>query len=348
MAFAVFATVFSTAAFSVEPEKKPYKIFILHSYEQGHVCGQPQHEGILAALDELGFNNNDGLDVRTFYMDTKRKNNSPELIEQQAKIALKQIRLFEPKVLVTLDDNAFSSVALKLVDSGIPIVFCGLNGQPETYNEAVPFMVSRSAPGGAITGVYEKLHLADALRVHSKIFPDLKKVMMLSGPSPTGKALMIQIKIELGAETVPCMWELKEIGTWEEYQEQIFAINADPMVGAIYPGALLLKDKNLKTYTAPEILSWTIKNCTKPGIAINYAFTHLGLFGGAAVDFYAMGGQAGAMAARIFMGDHPSEIPIEDAEKFALVFNVDRAQSLGLTIPSDILLAADDVVQSSP
>ena len=69
----------------------------------------------------------------------------------------------------------------------------------------------------------------------------------------------------------------------------------------------------------------------------------LGLFGGAGVDFKSMGYQAGMMVTRILRGEPAGSIPIEDAERYALVFHLDRAQALGVRIPDEILLAADEV-----
>jgi len=155
------------------PSDLPRRIFILHSYESGHVCGQPQHDGVIGALGDAGFKDRENLEIRSYFMDTKRKNNTPELIDEQARIALKAIRSFRPDVLVTLDDNAFRTVALDLVDEPVSIVFCGMNGQPEDYNKTRRFMESRARPGHNITGVYEKLHFVDAIRVHSKLFPGL-------------------------------------------------------------------------------------------------------------------------------------------------------------------------------
>lgn len=322
----------------------PYRIFILHSYEANHVCGQPQHDGVVAALKKAGFKENENMEIQAYFMDTKRKNNTPELIEEQARIALKKIRFFRPHVLVMLDDNAFRTVALNMVDSTVPIIFCGMNGQPEDYNKMKPFMGSRSQPGHNITGVYEKLHIADAFRVHSKLFPGLKRIKIFTDMSPTGRAIARQIKIELENESIPCFWEMKVIRSWEEYHEEIHSVNKDPQVGAIYPAVLLLKDRKGKTYTAPEIFAWTAQNSTKPEIALNYAFTRMGLFGGAAVDFYTMGSQAGRMVVRVLQGEKPGAIPIEEAQRYALVFNLKRAKALGITIPSDILMAADEVV----
>jgi ABC-type uncharacterized transport system substrate-binding protein len=63
------------------------------------------------------------------------------------------------------------------------------------------------------------------------------------------------------------------------------------------------------------------------------------------VDFKAMGLQAGKMAAAIFNGTSPGDLPIADAERYALVFNVKRAQQLGVTIPLDIMSAADLLIK---
>jgi putative tryptophan/tyrosine transport system substrate-binding protein len=325
----------------------PKKIFILHSYEADHICGKPQHDGVIAALEKAGFNKKEDLEIEAYYMDTKRKNNTPKLITEQGRKALERIRSFSPQILVILDDNAFRSVAIDLINSPIAIVFSGMNNQPENYNQIKPCIDSRSHPGHNITGVYEKLHIVDAIRVHKRLFPGLKKIMILVDPSPTGQAISEQIKIEVKEGSAACDWEMKITRNWEEYQAEIRAINMDPEIGVIYPAALLLKDRKGKTYTAPEIFAWTIQNSKKPEIALNFAFTHLGLFGGAAVDFYSMGYQAGQMVARILKGEDPGNITIEDARRYALVFNIKRAEQLGIKIPSDILMAADEVVSDN-
>lgn len=205
-------------------------------------------------------------------------------------------------------------------------------------------MESRSEPGHNITGVYEKLHFTDAIRVHSKLFPGLKKVRVFLDTSPTGRALFEQIKIEIAKEPIPCSHEIKVAENWEDYQREIHLSNQDAEIDVIYPAALLLKDRNGTTYTASDIFAWTVKNSKKPEIALNYAFTRMELFGGAAVDFSSMGSQAGQMVAGILRGQDPGKIPIEEADRYALVFNVGRAKQLGIEIPSDVLMAADEVV----
>ncbi len=322
------------------------RLFVLHSYERDHVCGQPQHDGILASLKAVGFETGENLLVDSYYMDTKRKNNTGELIAKQAEIALAKITEFSPDVLVTIDDNAYRTVAMKMVDRPVSIVFSGMNAQPEDYNVIARSVESWNQPGHNVTGVYEKLYFVEALRVHAKLFPDLERVVVLVDTSPTGRAIKKQIELEIAMEQLPCRLDIKVVSKFEEYKKEILQASSDPKVGAIYPAALLLKDEQGNSYTAPDIFAWTIKHSNHPEIALNYSFTRMGLFGGAAVDFYAMGEQAGEMVAEILTGKKAGTMPIREAGRYALAFNLDRADSLNIQLPPDILLAADELVQA--
>ena len=207
-------------------------------------------------------------------------------------------------------------------------------------------MADRERPGHNITGVYEKLHIREAIKVLSNLL-DIRKVLILDDLSPTGKAIARQVRLELDSDQsgapLPCETVKRTIHSWEEYRDVIEMINRTPEIDSFYLGTLLLKDSNGNTHTAPDIIDYTIKHAEKPAIGLNYAFIKMGLYGGASVDFFEMGYQAGEKAAAILNGTDPGTLPIEDAKRVALVFNLSRAQKLGLEIPKDILLAADEV-----
>lgn len=319
------------------------KVFILHSYELGHVCGGPQHEGALRALHEAGFEPGRNLAVQAFAMDTRRVNTTPELMRRQAQLALEEIARFSPDVLITLDDDAFRTVGLQVVGTPLPVVFSGLNGRPETYSQQVPWLENRNRPGHNITGVVEKLHTLTALKVHRKILGHLTTVYVIADSTITGTSTVEQVREELRAEPNDFLWTLAVTDSWEDYQRHIRGACANPRVDLLYPLALQLKDAAGRVYTAPEILRWTTQMCNKPDLAVNYSFVEHGLMGGVGVDFEYMGWQAGNLAVRILNGEAPGELPVQEAQRYALVFNMARVRELGIEIPQDILLAADHV-----
>ncbi|OEU70711.1 MAG: hypothetical protein BA863_14585 [Desulfovibrio sp. S3730MH75] len=321
----------------------PKKIFIVSSYAQDNICGLPQYQGVLEAIASAGYRIDKDVKIYSYAMETKKVNNTPALIEAQAEIVLAEIESVRPDVVVVLDDNAFRTVALRLVDSKMAVVFSGLNGQPEDYNKIVKWMDSPRKPGHNITGIYEKLHFVQAFKVQKKIIPDLERALIISDESPTGKAVLKQINLELSEESVDVLFDVKIATSWEDYRDIILNGCSSSDIGSIYPAATLLKDKHGQVHSTSEIIMWTVKNCRKPSISLNYSFARLGMLGGAGVDFISMGRQAGDMVGRILNGAKPGDIAIEDAKRYALVFNLKRAKDLGIIIPNDVLMASDEI-----
>jgi putative ABC transport system substrate-binding protein len=63
------------------------------------------------------------------------------------------------------------------------------------------------------------------------------------------------------------------------------------------------------------------------------------------IDYRELGKQTGRIAAEVIKGKKPQDIPIEGSKVVTLILNKKAAETLGLTIPDEMLAKADEVLE---
>jgi ABC-type uncharacterized transport system substrate-binding protein len=147
------------------------RILYINSYHPGYPSSDEITEGIKAAVSHKD------VDLEVVYMDTK-KNQEESFIREKAREIFHMIEESEPDVLIVSDDNAVASLVVPyLLDSTIPVIFCGVNWTAEPYG----------LPSGHITGMLEILPVEEGIIILKAQGLSISSMTILSENSPSEK-----------------------------------------------------------------------------------------------------------------------------------------------------------------
>jgi len=315
-------------------------IFIVSSYSKEDLCGKPQLEGILQALNE---GHHKYLHIKKFYLYTKKSSETE--VKKRAAIALDRIKKEHPRIVITVDDAALLRVGLALNHiNDTFVVFSGINGDISTYNKRSPFMKD-GKPTSNITGVLEHLFLNQQVDFLKLIGKWPCSLGILYSTDFMGEKGRRQITSRLMAGGAGKNIRYFAVSDMTELDQKARLINEDNKICAYFPLVLSIIDKSKgKRLSMDVIVPEITSRIHKIDIAVNKSFTRAGFFGGANVDLFHMGYQAGQMANMLLDGVDIQRLPIEEAERFQVIVNKKRARELGLDLTPDVLCLVDELI----
>jgi putative ABC transport system substrate-binding protein len=215
----------------------------------------------------------------------------------------------------------------------IPIVALDLESDPVRSG----FIQSVARPGGNLTGVFFDFPEFSAkwLQLLSEAVPGLERVAVIWDPA-TGPLQLEAISNETLAR-FQLLLVIKVAATGEI--EGAFRLASQQGASGLIILSSPVFGSNAKT------MGELAASYRMPAITLFPEFARSGgllAYGSDPTDLYA---QIGTLAGRVLAGSKPSELPIERPSKFELVLNLKAAQALGLTMPPELLLRANEVIE---
>ena len=116
------------------------------------------------------------------------------------------------------------------------------------------------------------------------------------------------------------------------------------MVAQLRSGALVIAADGLFSSRIEQLATLTLRHRV-PAIFQDRTFVAAGglmSYGSSARDSYRL---AGLYTGRILKGDKPADLPVQQATKVELIINLKTAKALGLTMPTALLVRADEVIE---
>lgn len=197
------------------------------------------------------------------------------------------------------------------------------------------FVKSFTHPGGNITGVANMFadSTTKTLDIIRRVFPNAKKIGVLISNNPTHPPLL---ELAVRAAATIGITASGFVAKNPEDLESAFA----QMKAANCEAAYVLADP-----PRPAMPAIALKAGLPTIFQVNSYVTRYGglmSYGPNIRSFFTM---AAEYAVRIMKGAHPNDLPVEQPTTFEFMINLRTARAMGITIPEQVLLMADQVIE---
>jgi putative ABC transport system substrate-binding protein len=215
----------------------------------------------------------------------------------------------------------------------VPIVVMAINFDPIARG----YVASLSHPGGNITGVFSRQpELAGKqLELLAEAFPERKRIAALWDEHSADQFSAAQrlaqpfglTLLSFKLENPPYDWEAAfRILAQSEAQSLIV------LSSALFAPHRARITELANRYRLPSM--YIFKYYVEAGGLMSYG-----------VDINPVWRRAASYVAKILRGARPADLPVEEVTNFEMALNLKTANALGLTMPTSILLRADEVIE---
>jgi putative tryptophan/tyrosine transport system substrate-binding protein len=277
-------------------------------------------DGFWHGLHELGWVEGQSIAIEWRWAEGK--------LERLPELAADLVRL---NVDVIVAGSTPASVAAKRATTTIPIVASAGDLL------RLGLVASLAQPGGNITGVTVLAGEGFSgkwLELLKEAVPTLSRVAYLRNPANVLSGALYK-DAQGVAPALRLTVEAVEVRSPDEL-DRAFAVMTEQAEAFIVEAPFSPYCPRIVELAAHHRLPaiYQVRSCVDAGGLMSYG-----------PSFAAVGRRAATYVHKILQGAKPADLPVEQPTKFELVLNLKTAKALGITIPSSLLLLADEVIQ---
>lgn len=243
--------------------------------------------------------------------------------------AIQNIMAQNVDLILSISTPATQKIKAATQESKIPVVFA-----PVTDPVASGIVDSLTSPGANLTGIQNRGSIAKGLDWLLTIAPGTRRVFVPHNPNDDSSAQGLT-ELQAAADDMGLELVIVDVTTGDEFEAAMAAIPEE--VDAIYMLPSGFFSARAAAYAEAGITHklpvTSVAPQTEAGLLMSYGH-----------DYPSMGIQLSRLVDQIFKGADPGDLPVETPE-FFLSINLQTAAAIGLEIPDDILVQADNLIR---
>ena len=265
---------------------------------------------------------------RNLEIDYRSANGEAERFSQLAAM------LVAAKVDVIVTRGTLAVRAAQTASSTIPVVMAA-SGEPLTTG----IVASLAQPGGNVTGLsaFTNELIPKRIELLTETIPGIKRVAFLQDmANPVSQSQWEELKSAAHSARLEAV--LLDIRNSNELAPAFESASAQRV------DALLVGNDTVTQANRRQIVELAVQH-RLPAIYATREFVEAGGLMVYAVDYADLYRRAAIYVDKIFRGAKPSELPVQQPDKFEFVINLKAAKALGVTVSPTLLSRADEVIE---
>ena len=242
--------------------------------------------------------------------------------------------LIAAKVDAIITAGTPAALAVKRATTTVPLVMVAVGGPVGTG--LVP---SLARPGGNLTGLSSIAPDLEGKRLQllREVVPALSHVaMFINSLNPFHVSSMRQARA--AAQAMGIKLQLHDIRKSEDLDDAFAAIRKER------PDALLILADRVFLHNRERMMDFT-KEQRLPNVNAYKELVEVGRLMSYGPSYEDMHKRAAIYIDKILKGAKPADLPIEQPSKFTFIINLKAAKALGVTVPSQLLGLADQLIE---